>query len=106
MCGAQIFPAILRNLATIAGIVPEAISSTDTIATIFASKPEKFADALAFLEKLCPDANATAETTIDALRAATRDRIIEDNALIASETFCVPLKQARAFITAHSPPAS
>ena len=105
MCGAQIFPQILR----IAGI-PQAIhAKTDendaiTLGSIFADRPEnEFLHSVATFERLQAGKPGTIDrnTTIGELRATTRKNITEGTVTLLSLTG-VPAEKTRAFLDTYA----
>lgn len=105
MCGAQIFPQILR----IAGI-PQAIhAKTDendaiTLGSIFADRPEnEFLHAVATFERLQAGKPGTIDrnTTIGKLRATTRRNITEGTIDLLALTG-VPSERTRVFLSAYA----
>jgi len=105
-----IFPRILRH----AGIPKELRTITPandaaTLGQIFADRPENdFLTAVAVFGQFEVDIGKTITrgTAIGELRAATRKRIVDDNAALVSQLFKdIPVAMARRFIEAPSLPA-
>jgi len=106
----NIFPRILRHAGIpkeLGAVTPE--NDAATLGQIFADKPEgDFLAAVAVLEQFKVDIGKaiTKETAIGELRAATRKRIVDDNATLVSQLFKgIPVAMARRFIEAPSLPA-
>lgn len=106
MCMSGIFPRILihadipKELGTIA---PE--NDAVTLGQIFADRPESdFLAAVAIFEQFEIDTGKaiTRDTAIGELRAATRKRIVDDNAALAAHILNIPIDTARRFIEAPS----
>lgn len=105
MCGAQIFPQILR----IAGVPQTLHARTDendavTLGSIFADRPEaEFLHAVAVFERFeagTPGA-VTRDTTIGELRAVTRQNIIDGTVDMLSH-HGVPPERTRAFLATYA----
>lgn len=106
MCGTNIFPNILKHAGiplTFKDIMPE--NNAATLRQIFADRPEKdFLTAAAVFtqfETKVPG-GITLDTTIGELRAATRKRIIADNAELASQITGLPANAVQGLIEAAS----
>ena len=105
MCGAQIFPQILR----LAGIPQALHAKTDendavTLGQIFADRPEvEFLHAITTFERLKAGKprTITRHTTIGELRATTRMNIVEGTVTLLSLTG-VPDERTRAFLATYA----